>query len=307
MKFFKKILYVAAALVMIITCLAGGCNCSSCEKAPDPKYSEGDTYYLYEDYSYGEEKIRNLYDLALPKNKQGDCSLIMYIHGGAWITGEKGGGLGLTGRCKDGIASCAINYRYIDKKTDCFDIMDDIKNALSAMKVIASEKGINLTKLMLTGGSAGGHLAVQYAYTMAEVSPIRPVFAVTESGPSDMTDAYYFDKDGKYYDNYIEWFGYLSGNKLRPKKLNDAIPSLKAVSPAWVAKSNSVPTIICHGVNDDIVPISNADTLDRVLTELGVKHDYFVFRDSGHGLENDPETRERYNAKLNEYILDYLT
>ncbi len=312
MKVVKRIIPL---VLVVLTCFLAvfgcdGCSCkkcSSCEKVPDPSYTEDGNCILYENYSYGDAGVRNLFDLGLPKNKQGDLGMVMFVHGGGWVAGDKSGNVpSIKDWCQKGYASSAINYRYIDKNTDCDELMDDISSALYKMKTLASEKGINLNKVILIGGSAGAHLSLQYAYTMQGFAPITPVGAVSLSGPTDMYDAYYYNKDGKYYETYLEWFTWLSGHKIDPDNLENSHAFLRKVSPLYAVNPTTVPTIICHGVLDDIVPISNANALDQKLTANGVAHRYFVFNNSGHGLENNPEVYAQYNTALDEYASLYL-
>ena len=52
-----------------------------------------------------------------------------------------------------------MNYRYVSGNVHCIDILKDIDSALAKVKLMAETRGINCTKVMLAGHSAGGHLA----------------------------------------------------------------------------------------------------------------------------------------------------
>ena len=45
-------------------------------------------YTVYFDCAYGSEE-RQVMDLYIPKNYTGDAGLMLFIHGGAWIAGDK--------------------------------------------------------------------------------------------------------------------------------------------------------------------------------------------------------------------------
>ena len=289
-----------------LLCLTSLFCVTACKKNDKCVYTETDTCMRFTDYSYGKAKERNLLDLALPKtqNVQG---LVLLIHGGAWMAGDKNGyGNELENWCQKGYAAAAVNYRYINKKTHCEDLLDDIDGALKKIKSLAKEKGITLTKLLTMGHSAGGHLSLQYSYTRADTAPITPAVAVSLSGPADMTDEYYWQENATFRANYDEWFSYLSGVAVTPKKLQDATAHLQNVSPIYFVTEQTVPTILCHGKLDDLVPISNVERLERVLTEKSVKHEFFVYENSGHGLENDGAIHAEYTAVLDAYAAEYL-
>ena len=73
-------------------------------------------YRFNNDISYGEYKERNLLDIAFPKKKK-ETSLIVYIHGGAWVSGSKDKFIKhFIIQYKDEYAYAAINYRYASEE-----------------------------------------------------------------------------------------------------------------------------------------------------------------------------------------------
>ena len=86
----------------------------------------------------------------------------------------------------------------------------------------------------------------------------------------------------------------------------DIIAALDSVSPATYVTSATVPTIIAHGNADDIVPYSNAVTLDNALTAAGVEHTFITYKNTGHGLDNDSSAASLYEATLIDYANRYL-
>ena len=293
-------------LIAGLLCLAGLFCTTGCKNDYKRTYTETDGYMRFTNYSYGKAKERNLLDLVLPKT-QDVQGLILMIHGGAWMAGDKiAYGGELENWCQKGYAAAAINYRYIDKKTHCEDLLDDIDKALSEIKKLAKEKGITLTKMLTMGHSAGGHLSLQYSYTRVDTAPITPTVAVSLSGPVDMTDEYYWQENATYREYYDEWFSYLGGYSVTQKNVADATAYLQNVSPIHFVTEQTVPTILCHGKLDDLVPISNAERLQKELAEKGVKHEFFIYENSGHGLESDGATNAEYTAVLDAYATRYL-
>lgn len=269
--------------------------------------------FSYIDYKYGPAKnSRNLMDVILPKNnaKQG---LVLYIHGGGWITGDKT--VDLNSMKNDyvskGYTYAAINYRFASRKypkVNCDDIMSDVNLAVSEIKKIALDNGIELTRSFLYGGSAGAHLSMQYSYTMRDISAITPVACCSMSGPTNLLDDYYYECENS--DGELNMLGHLISHKLTVKNRNKYEDILEEYSPLYRLNSSSdaVPTLIAHGVKDTAVPYTNAAALDQRLTELGVEHDLLTFPNSNHGLEA-PEDGHIYMellAKILDYIVKYL-
>ena len=245
----------------------------------------------FEDLSYGSAGERNLLDLYLPENTQGEVGLVMYIHGGSWIAGDKNGYKPQLEKIRNsGYAAAALNYRYASLRTSLDDILDDITSALAKIKSTAAENGIEINKAMLVGGSAGAHIALMYAYTRANESPIRVVCVRGDSTPADLT----LERFAISTDTLLE-ISCVTGVAKKAFFINPDNVSkpaaqyyLKKYSPVSYA-STAVPTILCHGGLDDGVPIDGAEKMYQELLNAGVPAELVVYPNSGHGLEADPD------------------
>lgn len=276
---------------------------SSCEEKLGYERQEYDNYVLHTNMKYG-DYARNYLDLCLPKNIEGEVGLVLCIHGGGWAAGSKD-------NCRDIMksychdyhyASMAISYRYADKKTHHEELLEDIYNALSFAKTKALEEHITLNKVALIGGSAGAHLSLLYAYKMKEISPILPVLAISLSGPTDFNDMNFYDKTNANHESINKMISYISGYNINDENITQGHDILKLSSPINYVDDKCVPTIICHGMKDDVVPYSNAERLHNKLNEFGIKNEFFTYPNSGHGLENDSDINNLANQKILEYM-----
>lgn len=267
-----------------------------------------DTDYRYTDLAYGRHE-RQVLDLYLPENMQGETGLVLMIHGGAWIAGDKEGYKDALEYASTslGIAAAAINYRYLGENVTIHDILDDIDAALAVIKEKGAKTGLDINKVLLTGSSAGAHLSMLYAYSRDDTAPVKPVAVVSNCGPTDLTD------EGFYIGNALgdeETIAYLMslciGKNFSYAEKDAYIEELKAVSPLYYVDESTVPTVVNHGMVDDIVPFSNATALVESFEKNGVKYDFNVYPNSGHGLDNDPEIRAKSEELLMEYISTYL-
>ena len=266
-------------------------------------YGKVSTYY---DVAYG-SGTRETYDLVVPKGASGETNLILLIHGGAWISGDKKDSRdSLVSQAANGYCAAAINYTYVSGNTDINLILDEITMALIAIKEKGSELGVSIGKVMLYGHSAGGNLALLYAYSRVEEAPIKPVAVFGMSAPTDLTDIQsYIDGDFDEKTAY-DLFSMACGHKFTKDTLEEAEPYLAKVSPVTYVSSACVPTVLAHGKKDSTVSFSQSEKLDALLTQNGVKHEFIVFPNSGHDLANDSEQSDRVYSLIAEYANEYL-
>jgi len=262
----------------------------------------------YRDIAYGTHERQTL-DLNIPKENDGEIGLVLFIHGGAWIAGDKEPYEGGIKNTSDnfGYAAAALNYRYLSEDVDMYDILDDIDSALALIKQKGEENGVNINKVLLTGDSAGGHLSMLYAYMRADTAPITPAAVVSNSGPADLSDENFFINNAMGDEEFISvLFSYACGQKFTYAQRESVKEALLKVSPVYYVNENTVPTVINHGMKDSIVPYSNAVSLDAALTECGVTHYFNSYPNSDHDLGADKENRQIANSKLVEYCKTYL-
>lgn len=262
----------------------------------------------FENLAYGEDE-QQVMDLYFPTEYQKQLPVIVLIHGGEWVRGDKST---FSQTAKEytqtfGVIAASINYRYLSQTTQPDAIMDDISSALEKIKQAAASQGIQVTNCALGGHSAGSHLAMLYAYSMAETAPLPIGFVWDSSGPTDLTDAGYFAPNNILGADRFEYlFSLAIGEEFSYEEMQAFTPQLNAVSPIFYVNENTVPTIICHGMRDPIVPFTNAQALDARMTEYGVEHQFIAFPNSSHGLDNDPDCTERLNEVFAQYVAEYL-
>lgn len=292
--------------IVLFTVIALIFSLFGCSDTVEERVSDNGDHIRYTDTPYGNDERQRL-DLALPKGATGEVGLMLFIHGGGWSAGDKSGYVNELSEWSGtrGFAAAAINYRYASDEVHVEDIIYDITNALAKIKEVAAEHGINVTRVMLQGGSAGAHLSLLYAYKIGDDAPIKPVAIASYAGPTDLTDERYFVNNPLLSD--IErMFSRLCGCDVEADRLDVIEGALLYASPVSYVKESSVPTLIFQGACDDVVPYTNAITLDELLSEYGVAHELILYPNSSHGLGDDPECAERANELLLEYANKYL-
>ncbi len=264
--------------------------------------------FEYWNLPYGEHE-RQVLDLNIPKDNDGEIGLVLFIHGGAWIMGDKESYKNGVKAAADsyGLAGASINYRYISEEVSIHDILDDIDRALECIRQKGEENGVKINKVLLTGDSAGGHLSLLYAYSRAKTAAITPACVVSNSGPADLTDENFYINNAMGDEEFVaKLFSYACGKTFTYAERATAKSELEKVSPLFYVNENTVPTVINHGMKDSIVPYSNAVSLNDKLSEYGVTHILNSYPNSDHDLGSDKENKEIANDLLIEYCNTYL-
>ncbi|MBQ7580115.1 MAG: alpha/beta hydrolase fold domain-containing protein [Clostridia bacterium] len=257
--------------------------------------------------TYSTASTRCFMDMYIPTNRIGNCGLIVFIHGGGWTTGSnKDYSVTAREKCIEyGVATIAINYRYASESTTAFDILNDIGASVAKAKECATEYGLNLDKLILSGTSAGAHLAMLYAYSRADSSAVKPTGVVEYSGPSDLSNPKLLDSYlGE--ENMSRFFSYLSGAAITDKESQKAnAEALLDVSPVKYVTKDSAPTIICHGTRDIVVDYSEAENIANAFKNAGATYELLSFN-ANHSINKDEKMLAYSQERFYDYVVKCL-
>ena len=268
---------------------------------------------VYKDIAYGDGE-KNKFDIYFPAdNTKENYSLVVYIHAGGFTTGDKSDDAEMLQLlCSKGYVAVGVNYTLRDNEhpeASVYSQSIEIKNSIPIIKEIAENMGYNLDRMAISGGSAGGTLALLYAYRDADTSPI-PVKMVFEAvGPASFYpedwSVYGLDKNPE---AAASLFGIMSGNNITTdmigtKDYEDAVKNISAFM--WV-NENAVPTVCAYGMYDKVCPYDSSKHLINALKVYNVTYDYIELPHSGHALQNDNALYAKYMNTVNEYLEKYL-
>ena len=129
------------------------------------------------------------------KHKTNYITILLDIHGGAWVMGNKNEALTL---CKNDLyknfiatmSHTLLNGQY--KEYNLFRIIDEIEAALKTLKNFLIKKGFEENKLevIMKGGSSGAHLCLLYSY-MIKNPPIPIKMIINNVGPVTLDPQYF--------------------------------------------------------------------------------------------------------------------
>lgn len=225
---------------------------------------------------------RQKLDVYLPNEAvrgEDPAPLLVWIHGGAWMHGSKTEGAGLGYLADRGIAVASIGYRL---STDAIfpAQIDDCVAAVRFLATHAAEHGLDGTRIVVAGQSAGGHLAALLGTSAGSLDPPLPVAGVIDFyGPTDLrAPALREDFVGPLAPAEAVALANLFGGSPQQK------PRLAAAaSPVTFATPDDCPFLIIHGDRDPVVPVVQSRRLEDALRRAAVPVELIVVPGGGHG------------------------
>ena len=183
--------------------------------------------------------------------------LVITIHGGSWVGGSSRDLPELNHYlAARGYVVAAVGYRFAPKYP--FPAAtEDVNAAIDYLKSRAKVFGIDSTRIVLVGRSAGGQLALQSGYTKNDFN-IRGV--VSLYGPTDQIWGWEHATNPRVYDSYSTLRAFLNGEP------SQVAAAYRAASPINYIGSHTIPTLLIHGTMDPLVSVRQSERLDSALS-----------------------------------------
>ena len=223
--------------------------------------------------------------------------VVINIHGGGWNHGVKESQTGFNTFFKMGYAVANMEYRLTGQATAPAAV-EDTRCALIYLIKNAKALNIDVNKIVIMGGSSGGHLALmggllgndhRFDGNCAGVENIKVAAIIDKYGITDVWDWGYgpniTSKSAK------TWLG----DKAKDQEF------AKTVSPITYVNKNSPPTFIVHGDADPTVPYQQSVALHKKFVDAGVKTQFMTIPGGLHG-----KFPKEKNSELNKAIADFL-
>lgn len=230
-------------------------------------------------------------DLYLPPRANGPSPVIVNIHGGGWNKGSKESQTGFSTFFKKGYAVANMSYR-LSQQATAPAAVQDVRCAVIYLISHAKELNIDVNKIVLMGGSAGGHLAMAAGFrgnnTMFDnncpaTSLVHIAAIIDKYGVADVGD--WKSKSAR------QWLGDKAGDTA----------FVRSVSPLYLVNKTVPPVFIVHGDADPIVPYQQSVDLKKKLDAAGVKNKFITIPGGLHGKFSKEES-----ALVNKEIISFL-
>ena len=248
-----------------------------------------------------------LLDLYLPSNVRKPVPVVMYIHGGDWMYGNRGRPPVLF-LLEEGIAVASIDYRMAPGNRFPAQIQD-CRDALLYLKSNGKRYGLAEDHIGLLGESAGGHLAAllgtaadEKAFIGLRKAPadarVQAVCAV--SGPMDI------EYLGTLTDAIVDVIGKHPIQQLLGGTIEQKLDLAILASPIRHVSKQSPPFLLVFGDRDLVVPpILNRDMYEA-LKDAGVDVRAYEVKGMGHNMLRiwDEQTRGQIATFFRERLLE---
>ena len=242
----------------------------------------------------------NKLDLYLPTNANGPVPVLMMIHGGGWVLGTKESQfLRAMPFLEMGWAVVNVTYRLV-QVSRAPAAVEDCLCALQWIARNADTYNFDLNRVVTTGNSAGGHLALTTGMVPASAGMGRECAAGAFAGPSTVPE---IDVAA-----IINWYGITDVADLTsgPNTKGYAVQWLggllnreeieKLTSPLTHVRAGLPPVLTIHGDADPIVPYQHAVRLHEALDGAGVVNRLHTVPGGGHGGFTTAETLEIFEV-----------
>lgn len=236
-------------------------------------------------------------DIYYSPNASKPTPVVINIHGGGWNHGVKESQTGFSTFFKAGFAVANMEYRLTGQATAPAAV-EDTRCAL--IYIIKNAKALNIDpdRIVIMGGSAGGHLALmggllandhRFDGNCPGVENIKVAAIIDKYGITDVWDWGYGNNVTS--KSATRWLG----NRATDKAF------AASVSPISYVTKNSPPVFIVHGDADPTVPYQQSVDLHKKLLEAGVKTEFITVPGGLHG-----KFEKEKNSEINKAMIAFI-
>ncbi len=237
-------------------------------------------------------------DIYRHQSKPQNCPVLLQIHGGAWLRrmgskNEQARPL-MNHLAARGWVSVSVGYRLSPKATFPEHIID-CKKAFAWVKEHIKEYGGNPDFIVVTGGSAGGHLSSLIALS-ANDPAFQPGFEDVDTrvqgcvpfyGVYDFADTHGLQKNPDLY-RVISLLVMKKSKKRDPE-------AYKQASPLHRINEDAPPFLIIQGENDTLIPAPEPRKFAQLLKETSKNPvGYAEIKGAQHLFDLFPSVRSEY-------------
>lgn len=220
---------------------------------------------------------------------------VLQVHGGAWVIGDKREqGIPLLKElARHGWVGFNANYRLSPAAT-WPDHLVDIKRALVFIREHADTYGVDPDFVVVTGGSAGGHLAAMMALTQGDPR-YQPGFEDADTRVQACVPFYgvydFTNRAGTMPTQFRDWI-------LQPLVMkaffDDEPEKFSAASPMDNLRADLPPFFVVHGDHDTLAPVQDARAFVEALRAISTSSvHYLELRGAQHAFDVFTSVRTR--------------
>lgn len=240
---------------------------------------------LHGNVPYNNDTLKkHLLDIYLPANAKGRVPLVIFVHGGGWLSNDKYADIGYMKKTvaeivSSGFALASIDYRFSTQAVFPAQIQD-CNRAVSFLYDNADKYGFDKNRFFLMGFSAGGHLASLVG--LSKNNNVKQFFMPGTSSSFSFKGVVDF-----YGPSELILFPGNNDEKSPESLLIGAAPLArpdlaKAASPVTYVDKADPPFLIIHGEKDELVSPKQSQLLSAWLKVAGVPSELILVKDAPH-------------------------
>ncbi|MGN0145417.1 MAG: alpha/beta hydrolase fold domain-containing protein [Clostridium sp.] len=225
-------------------------------------------------------------DIYAPlKNVYKKSPVILYVHGGSWVYGDKSLPTALTPVLdifrEQGYTIISTSYELMRNTENFNKQVSDIKDTIRWINKNASQYNLDTNEIGLFGVSSGAHLSLMAAYTNntdfidddeLKDYPCNVKYVIDFAGPTDLS---FIDTSDLNYD-LSKIFNSIS----------DRDKIIQEFNPINYVNSDIPDTLIIHSISDKIVPFEGSEELNKKCEEVHADSKLIELNGSSHDLSS---------------------
>lgn len=235
----------------------------------------------------------NTFAMIRPRDGSSRRPVFVYVHGGGWTGGgpQKQARRMYHSLAEAGWVVVALRYPLAPEATICDQVLA-IKRALRHVTDNADRYDIDPRSIVLSGSSAGGHLAALTALRQSgdlggDVRDIDLIGCVPMYGIYDMVNRNRTRPNWPYVDRDVMRGSY----DQKPEEFH-------AVSPLDHVHPDAPPFLVIHGTHDSLVPIAEAEVFVDAMERVGADVEFVPVLGAQHGFDAVSSNVSRHVAAL---------
>jgi acetyl esterase/lipase len=246
------------------------------------------------DVPYSDVSKRHRLDVYRHTDHPTGCPTLLQVHGGGWVIGDKReqGRPLMLHLASRGWVCFAPNYRLSPRAT-WPDHLVDVKRALAWVREHGAEYGADPGFVVLTGGSAGGHLVALAALT-ANDPRYQPGFEDVDTSVAGCVPYYgVYDIAGETGTKAARMRRRHLMDRLVMKTTDEQV--YRDASPIEAVHADAPPFMVIHGRNDTLVPVAEARLfVERLRAVSGAPVLYVELPGTQHAFDVFPSIRSSH-------------
>ncbi len=268
------LIFVLAACVLPSVTYAQSAPAGDFSVTPDVVYGHKDGMAL-------------TFDVLRPDNANG--AAVLYMVSGGWVSRwsdpERLAARTFPGLLEEGFTVIPVRHG----SAPLYKVPEaeaDVRRALRYVQMHANELGIDVDRIGVFGGSAGGHLSLMLGLAAADEGRHNDDEPLRAPNPVAAIVAYYPPVDLRP----------IAGPNERFPALDFPGDQAAAISPILFVSPDDPPTLLIHGDADGLVPLSQSELILAELQSDNIESELIVIPGGDHGFTRRPDRMQAQQA-----------